>query len=82
LATSALVFKIPIFPNRKYDIKVKHSPMVPYNINYWQVFEDDKQVEIFLQMSDAFANMNIDDECWCDEDESMDVRSDDEPFQK
>jgi hypothetical protein len=81
LATSASVFKIPIFPNRKYDIEVKHRPTVPDNIKYWQVFEDDKQVERFLQMSDEFANINIDDECCCDKDGSADARSDDDPFQ-
>jgi ribonuclease HI len=74
LATSASVFKIPIFPNRKYEIEVKHRPTVPDNIKHWQVFEDDKQVERFLQMSDEFTNINIDDECCCDEDESVDVQ--------
>jgi hypothetical protein len=38
LATSAFVFKIPIFPNRKYEIEVKHMPTVPNNIKYWQIF--------------------------------------------
>jgi hypothetical protein len=61
LATSASVFKIPIFPNIKYEIEFKHRPTVPDNIKYWKVFEDDKQVERFLQMSDEFANINIDD---------------------
>jgi ribonuclease HI len=42
LATLALVFKIPIFPNRKYDIELKHRLEVPDNIKYWQVFEDNK----------------------------------------
>jgi hypothetical protein len=80
LSTSSSFFKIPIFPNKKYEIKVKHRLVVPNNIKYWQVFEDDKQVELFLQMSDEFANMNIDDECCYDEDESADARSDDDPF--
>jgi ribonuclease HI len=81
LATSASVFKIPIFPNRKYEIEVKHRPVIPDNIKYWQVFEDDKQVEIFLQMGDEFANMNIDDDCCCDEDESTTVHGKNDPFQ-
>jgi ribonuclease HI len=38
LATSAFLFKIPIFPNRKYEIEVKHRPTVPNNINYWHIF--------------------------------------------
>jgi hypothetical protein len=81
LATSASAFKIPIFPNEKYEIEVKHRLAVPDNIKYWQVFEDENQVESFLQMSDEFANMNIDDECCCDEDESAYERSDEDPFQ-
>jgi hypothetical protein len=42
LATLASVFKISIFPNRKYEIEVKHRPTVPNNIKHWQVFENDK----------------------------------------
>jgi hypothetical protein len=45
------------------------------------VFDDDKQVERFLLMSDEFANTNIDEECYNDEDESMDARNNDDPFQ-
>jgi hypothetical protein len=73
LATSASVFKIPIIPNKKYEIEVKHRPAVPYNIKYWQVFEYEKQVERFLQMRDEFSNVNIDDECCCEEDEDAAV---------
>jgi hypothetical protein len=80
LATSASIFKIPIFLNRKYEIEVKHRLTVPDNIKYWKVFEDDKQVERFLQMNDEFANINIDDKCCCDEDESTDVRSNENPL--
>jgi hypothetical protein len=57
-------------------------PIVLDNIKYYQVFENDKQVERFLQMSDEFANTNIDDECSCDEDGSADAHSNDDPFQK
>jgi hypothetical protein len=32
-------------------------------------------------MSDEFANMNIDDECCCDEDGSIDAHSNDDPLQ-
>jgi ribonuclease HI len=34
LATFASLFKIPIFPNRTYEIEVKHSPVLPNNIKY------------------------------------------------
>jgi hypothetical protein len=48
LATLSSMFKIPIFPNRKYEIEFKHRTTVPNNIKYWQMFEDEKQVERFL----------------------------------
>ena len=44
LAVSASLFKIPIHPNKKYEIEVKDMPTVPDNLKYWQVFEDDKYV--------------------------------------
>jgi hypothetical protein len=34
LYTSDLVFKISFFPNKKYEVEVKHSPIVPDNIKY------------------------------------------------
>jgi hypothetical protein len=73
LATSASVFKILIFPNRKYEIEVKHRPAVPDNIKYWQIFEDDKQVVRFLQMTDEFSNTNIDEENFFDQEEDADM---------
>jgi len=42
LATSALVFKIQFFSNKKYEIKVKHRLAVSDNIKYFKEFEDDK----------------------------------------
>ena len=48
LVVSANLFKIPIHPNKKYEIELKHRPVVPNNLKYCQVFEDDKKVERFL----------------------------------
>ena len=42
LEVAATLFKIPIHPNRKYEIEVNHRPAIPYNIKYWQVFDDDQ----------------------------------------
>jgi hypothetical protein len=70
LATSASVFNIPIFPNRGYEIEVKHRPTVPNNIKYWQVFENDKQIKSFLKMDREFANLNIDEEYCCEEEDT------------
>jgi ribonuclease HI len=79
LATSALNFKIAIFPNRGYEIEVKHRPTVPNNIKYWQVFEDDKQIQSFLKMDGEFANLNIDEE-YCGEEEEATMFSNDGYF--
>ena len=34
LATLASVFKIPIYPNRKYEIEVKHRQSILDNVKY------------------------------------------------
>lgn len=42
LGVAAILFKIHIHPNKKYEIEVKHRPAVLDNIKYWQVFDDDQ----------------------------------------
>jgi hypothetical protein len=74
-------FKSPSLPTENTISNSKHRPKVRDNIKYWQVFEGDKQVEIFLLMSGEFANINIDDEYCCDENESIDACSNNDPFQ-
>jgi hypothetical protein len=66
LATVANMFKIPVYPNKKYEINVKHRPAVPDNLQHWQVFQDDKQIDNFLQMEEEFANVHIDDQFYED----------------
>ena len=34
LTTLASESKIPIYPNRKYEIEVKHRPYIPDNVKY------------------------------------------------
>ena len=58
----ASTFRIPINPNTKYTIEVKHRPAIPDNVKYWQVFEDDDHIESFLTLTDEFENMVIDEE--------------------
>lgn len=38
LTTSTSMFKIPLYPNKKYEINVKNFPDVPDNFQYWKVF--------------------------------------------
>ena len=59
---AASTFRIPIYPNTKYTIEVKHRPTIPNNVKYWQVFENDDHIESFLTLSDDYENMEIDEE--------------------
>ena len=38
LVVVASVFQIPIYPNMRYQIEVKHRPLVPHNVKYRKVF--------------------------------------------
>ena len=35
LAVSTSLFKIPIYPNKNYEIQVKNRPIVLDNLKYW-----------------------------------------------
>ena len=60
LAVSSSVFKIPVYPNKKYEIDIKHKPAISDNVDHWKVFDDDKQISIFMEVSEEFENLNID----------------------
>ena len=45
LATTASNLKIPMNSNNKFEIHVKHHPVVHDNQRYWQVFQDDKEIK-------------------------------------
>lgn len=62
LAFSASSYKMP-YPNRQYTVELKHQPLVLDNMKYWQVFDNDKQIEIFLQSKDEYEDDSIDLEC-------------------
>ena len=61
-STDASTFKIPICPNTRYTIEVKHRLAIPDNVKYSQVFEDDDHIESFLTLSGEYENMVIDEE--------------------
>lgn len=58
----ANTFKIPIHPNKKYEIEFKHRLAIPDNVKYWQVFEDDEQINSFLTLSNEFESIAIDED--------------------
>lgn len=47
LSIAASNLKIPMNSN-KFEIHVKHRPVVPDNLRYWQVFWDDKEINSFF----------------------------------
>ena len=44
LAISVVVFKVPMHPSGKYEVKVRNKPSISDNVKNWKVFEDEKQV--------------------------------------
>ena len=61
-AVSTSTFKIPIYPNTRYTIEVKHRPTIPDNVKYQKIFEDDDHIESFLTLSGDYENMVIDED--------------------
>ena len=62
LANSASLLKIGIYPNKRYEIQVKHRPSILDNVKNWQVFEDNHQIKRFLENEEEFVNTQIDEE--------------------
>lgn len=62
LATTTSNLKILMNSNNKFEIHVKHRPTIPDNKKYWQVFDDDKEIEEFLQNEGKYQETSIDGE--------------------
>lgn len=69
LATTASNLKIPMNSNNKLEIHVKNHPAIHGNLRYWQVFQDDKEIEYFLQNEGKYKDTSIDGELDDDEPE-------------
>ena len=62
LVVAASVFEIPIYPNMRYQIEVKHRPSILDNVRYWKVFMDDSHINMFLTLIDEFESLSIDED--------------------
>jgi ribonuclease HI len=60
LAVSASLLKFPLPPMIKNDVGIRYRPSVPDNVKHWKVFEDDSELERFLQSVDEFSALHID----------------------
>ena len=43
-----------------YEVQVKYRPSLPDNVKYWRVFEDDEEINRFLQVVEEFSETHID----------------------
>ena len=62
LAIAAGKFRTPNAGQREYKVGIVNRPSILDNSKYWQVFEDDMQIKIFLELSGEFVNNHIDGE--------------------
>ena len=62
LALALSTFRSPIGLNIKYQVEIRHRTTIPNNINHWQVFSDDLELQRFLHTIDEFSNISIDQE--------------------
>ena len=46
----------------KYEIQMNYRPSIPDNIKHWKVFQDDKDIDRFLQVIDEFSSVHMDQE--------------------
>ena len=60
LSLVATHFKIPKQTQLKYPIEVKYRPSIPNNMRQWRVFEDDLEINNFLELTGEFSNSLID----------------------
>ena len=61
LVTTAGKFEAPTVGKNKYKVNIVNRPSIPDKTKHWQVFEDDMQIKIFLEMSGEFVNTHIDE---------------------
>jgi ribonuclease HI len=61
-AFSASLFEAPALPTDGSKVEIRYRPSVPDNVKHWRVFEDDQEIEKFLQSIDDFSALQIDED--------------------
>ena len=62
LVVSTSMFIPPMPPRLVYEVQIKYRPSLPDNVRHWKVFEDDDEINRFLQVIDEFSEIQIDQE--------------------
>jgi ribonuclease HI len=73
LSFSASLLEVPALPTAGSNVEIRYRPFVPDNAKHWKVFEDDPEIEKFLQSIDDFSASHID--------EDLDMEGDHHPEQ-
>jgi ribonuclease HI len=61
-AFSASLFEAPALPADRSEVEIRYRPSVPDNVKHWKVFEDDQEIEKFLQSIGDFSTLHIDED--------------------
>jgi len=59
LAVSASLFIPPMPPRLVYEVQMKYRPSLLDNVQHWKAFDDDDEINRFLQVIDEFSEMQI-----------------------
>ena len=62
LAIVASNFNVPLDVKTTYDVEIKHRLPICDNIKHWQVFEDDREIKMFLEFMEEFVDVQTDEE--------------------
>ena len=54
------LFRIPLSPKIHGEVEIRYRPSIPDNVKHWEVFEDDLEIQNFLQTVDEFSALHID----------------------
>lgn len=57
VGSATLLVPHPDFTTDTYRVELVYRPSVPDNSESWQVFENDKQIQNFLQCADIFTSL-------------------------
>jgi hypothetical protein len=56
------LFEAPALPADGLEVEIRYRPSVPDNVKHWKVFEDDQEIEKFLQSISDFSALHIDED--------------------
>ena len=59
---SASFFEAPALLADRSKVEIRYRPSVLDNVKHWKVFEDDQEIEKFLQSIDDFSALHIDED--------------------